>query len=210
MKKSNIIQIIIIIIVIIFGYLLYKSFKSSKTSNLSGSNNSEVSYVKSNLDNKNYLVQNLENKEEATYILSDVYRRIFILRDYLRDHINNYPEFRPYIKQFCDKIKNLTLHENAPNSKYTSYTVNKGEQIALCLRSKENSKLHNINLVMYVAIHELAHVACPEINHTDLFKKIFIFFLKIAVILGIYEKMDYQDSPEEYCGLTINENLFKY
>lgn len=190
-----------ILVILILIILIYLFDKLSKT---------EAIYVKSSLDNKEYLVQNLENKEEATYMLSVIHKRIIIMRDYLEINMNKYPEFKEYIEQFCDRINNLTLLENAPDGKYTSYTVNKGDEIALCLRSKNTGQLHDLNLVMYVVLHELAHVACPEIDHTDLFKKIFIFFLNIAIMLKIYKKIDYQREPTEYCGLTINENLLKH
>jgi hypothetical protein len=170
---------------------------------------SEAVYVKSNLNNREYLVQNLENKEEATYMLSVVHQRIFILKDFLKENMDKYPEYKQYISQFCDRIKNLKLNENAPDGNYTSYTVNKGDEIALCLRSKKTHDFHDINLIMYVVLHELSHVACPELNHTDLFKKIFIFFLETAVDLKIYQKFDYQSNPQEYCGLIISENLLK-
>jgi hypothetical protein len=198
MNKSVIFQISLVIALII---LIYYFSKFSKT---------EATYIKSGLDNREYLVQNLEDKEEATYILSVIRQRIFILRDFFQKHMNNYPEYKIYLKQFCDRIHNLVLQENAPSGRYTSYTVNKGEEIALCLRSKKNEKLHDLNLIMYVVLHELAHVACPEVDHTELFKKIFVFLLKIAVTLKIYKKVDYQFYPREYCGLTINENLLKY
>ena len=187
-----------ILMVILLVTIIYYFNKLSKT---------EATYVKSNLNDKEYLVQNLEDKKEATYMLSIIHKRIFILRDYLEKNISKYPEYQEYIKQFCNRINNLVLQENAPDGKYTSYTVNKGDEIALCLRSRKDGKLHNINLVMYVVLHELAHVACPEIDHTELFKKIFIFFLEIAIVLKIYKKINYQINPHEYCGLTISENL---
>nr|WBF70691.1 hypothetical protein [Megavirus caiporensis] len=187
----------LIIIAIIIG-LVYFIGKSSKT---------EAIYTKSSLNNKEYLVQNLENKDEAAYMLSIIDKRIFYLRDYLKENINKYPEYQSYIQQFCDRINNIVLFENPPNGKYTSYTVNKGDEIALCLRSKHTKELHDMNLIMYVVIHELAHVACPEIDHTELFKKIFIFLLKISIDINIYEKNNYEENPVEYCGLTINENL---
>jgi hypothetical protein len=215
MHESKILQIFIVIFLVILIYYFSQISKS------------EAIYVKSNLDNKEYLVQNMENKEEAAYILSIINKRIFILKDYFEKNmdrrfgivltipnpaestyrVDKFPEFRKYIEQFCSRINGLVLLENAPDGKYTSYTVNKGHEIALCLRSKKTGELHDINLVMYVVLHELSHVACPEIGHTNLFKKIFIFFLEIAITLKIYEKMDYQKEPQEYCGLHINENL---
>ena len=163
----------------------------------------------SSLDNKKYLVQDLDDKDEASYLLSVVRRRIFIICDYLLKNIDKYPQYSTYIKQFCDRIQNIVLKENTANNKFTSYTVNKGDEMVLCLRSNKTGDLHDINLIMYVVIHELAHIACPEINHTPLFTELFIFYLKIAIDLGVYNKVNYQINPKEYCGITIQENILK-
>jgi hypothetical protein len=171
-------------------------------------NQNEATYVKSPLNNKEYFVQNIDEKENAAYLLSVVETNIKTFKTYLGQNMNTYPEYKPYIKQFCDRVKNLVLYENKPGSKYTSYTINKGEEMALCLRSK-NGQLHDPNLIMYVVLHELSHIACPEIDHTELFKKIFKFFITVAVQLGIYQNVNYQLDPVEYCGMTINENLVK-
>ena len=197
MNKFIVLQILLVVLFVILIYYLNRISKS------------EAIYVKSNLDNKEYLVQNLENKDEAAYMLAIVKKKIFVLKDYLQKNIDKYPEYHEYIKQFCSRINNLVLLENAPDGKYTSYTVNKGDEIALCLRSKKTKELHDLNIIMYVTLHELSHVACPEIDHTELFKKIFIFFLNTAIILKIYKKTNYQIDPLEYCGLTISENLLK-
>jgi predicted metal-dependent hydrolase len=197
MNNSIIIEIIIGLIVIILAYY----FLTSK---------SDTSYVESNFDHKKYLVQNLNNNQKASDILGIINYRIFLLRQYLIDHIDQYPEYSEYIKQFSERIRGLKLRENAPGGKYTSYTVNKGKEISLCLRSKKTGKLHDINLVMYVVLHELSHVACPEVDHTELFKKIFIFFLQIAIDIGIYTDTNYTVNPKEYCGLCLKENLLSH
>jgi predicted metal-dependent hydrolase len=194
MTKFLVNIIIIIAVIILFYYFSQKS-------------KSEATYVKSNLDNREYLVQNLENSDEAAYMLSVINQRIHLLSDYLTKNVNKFPEYKPYIEQFATRIKDVKLQENAPDGKYTSYTVNKGDEIALCLRSRKTGELHDMNIVMYVVLHELSHVACPEIDHTELFKKIFIFFLNTSIGLGIYKKVNYKLDPHEYCGLTINENL---
>lgn len=191
------IQITSVILVAILVYYLGKLSES------------EATYIKSNVTNREYLVQNLDDKTEASDLLGRIHQRIMILKQYLHQNIDKYPEFKPYIKQFCNRIHNVTLTENAFDGKYTSYTVNKGEEIALCLRSKSDGKLHNINIIMYVVLHELSHVACPEIDHTPLFKKIFVFYLQTAIKLQIYEYVDCTTEHCEYCGLTIKENLLQ-
>lgn len=195
---SRIVQILIVILLVIIAYYF-----------ISLSRMNDTIYEKSGLDNKEYLVLNLDDKDKASYMLSIINKRINILKKYLSENIDKYPEYKPYIEQFNDRTKNIVLQENPPNGKYTSYTVDKGKEIALCLRSKNTGELHDINLVMYVVLHELAHVACPEVDHTELFKKIFIFLIQIANMLDVYHQTDYQGIPHEYCGLTISENLLK-
>ena len=64
------------------------------------------------------------------------------------------------------------IKEGIDNPSYTSYTINKGQEMAVCLRSKNDKKIHDINEIMYVIIHEISHIACPELGHTKLFLKI--------------------------------------
>ena len=99
------------------------------------------------------------------------------------------------------------IYEADINSNSTSYSVNKGEELVFCLRSKRNKQMHNINLLMYVAIHEISHIACPEIGHTPLFKNIFSFFTNKAIELGLYKLHDYSLDPVEYCGMTLNSSI---
>lgn len=197
MKTYIIINIVIIIAIVILFYILKIKSKS------------EATYVKSDVTGKNYLVQNYPDKEEAAYVLGIIDKRIGILRNYLETHMDSYPEFKPYIKQFCSRIKHVTLYENAPDGRYTSFTVNKGDEIALCLRSKQTKQIHDINLIMYVTLHELAHVACPEVNHTKLFKRIFVFLLNISIEIKIYKYTNYERIPAVYCGMTIDEDLLR-
>ena len=60
---------------------------------------------------------------------------------------------------------------------------------------------------MYVAIHELAHIGCPEIGHTPLFNKIFRFLLNIGIEIGVYKHEKYRQTRPEYCGMTLNTNI---
>lgn len=66
-----------------------------------------------------------------------------------------------------------------------SYTINK-KKIYMCLRD-ENGDYYDDNMLLFVAIHELAHVLCDEIGHTDKFNSIFQDLLKQAIGIGIYD-----------------------
>jgi len=196
-NSNNLLKQILILISIIILFCYFRNI-----------NQNEATYVKSDLNKKEYFVQNNDDKNDAAYILSVIDIKITILKKYLKNNITKYPDYKVYIEQLCSRANNLVLYENKPGSKYTSYTINKGEEMFICLRSK-NGKLHDINLITYVVLHELAHVACPELDHTELFKHIFKFFIETAVQIDIYKNVNYKIDPVDYCGMIINENLVK-
>lgn len=77
------------------------------------------------------------------------------------------------------------------------YSVNKGEAIALCTR-------HGItNDVVFVMIHELAHIYTHEWGHTDRYWSNFAFLLREAGEQGIWKRVDYAEAPSEVCGDPI-------
>jgi predicted metal-dependent hydrolase len=160
-------------------------------------------------DKNKYLVYNDENKNNSALLLGDVVNNMFKLKDYLYANIEKYPEFKEYIKQLhtnLNKDRSL-IYENDPNSNLTSFSVNKGEELAFCLKSKKTGKIHDINLIMYVALHEMAHIACPEIGHGTLFKKIFKFLTETAIEIKIYKLDNYESKPVEYCGMMLSSNI---
>ena len=167
-----------------------------------------VVYIKSDIDNKQYLVRNLDDKQSAANLLASIKRNIFTLTEYLYKNIDKYKDYEKYIRQLNDKIYSADIMESSEDNKYTSYSVNKGEEIIFCLRSKnDKNKLHDMNLIMYVVLHEMAHVACPEYGHTELFKKIFHFITTVAIEIKLYSKIDYKKTPIEYCGLMITDTI---
>jgi len=156
-----------------------------------------------------YLVYDDEKKKESALLLEKVTENMFKLKSYLYKNKDNFIELKDYIKQLHRNLnKDRTLiYENDPKSDLTSFSVNKGEEIAFCLKSKKTGDLHDENLIMYVALHEMAHIACPEIGHGELFKKIFKFLTEQAIEIGIYKYDDYDSKPVEYCGMMLSSNI---
>jgi len=153
-----------------------------------------------------YNEENEINKEE---LLKKIIDNMYILRQHMIDNIENFPEYKDYINLLKKNLTPIrtTIYETDPYSEFTSYSVNKGEELSICLTSKKTKELHNINILMYVVIHELAHMACPEIGHGILFKKIFKKLLEEAIKINIYNYENYNEQPLEYCGMTINSNI---
>jgi Ca2+/Na+ antiporter len=193
-RKLDLIMLLILILVIMV--IFYKYGKN------------DVIYVKSDIDNISYLVRNVADKQKAANILATIRQNMFKLNDYLYANKEKYKDYIEYITNLNTKIKDSIIIESGENSVYTSYSINKGEQIIFCLRSRQdNITFHEINLLMYVVLHEMAHVGCTEYGHTNMFKKIFAFFAERAVELGLYTKIPFNSVPVEYCGLMITESI---
>lgn len=185
---------IFIIIVIYYGYTY-----------------NDMTYVKSDIDGQFYLVQDVPDKQEASNTLARIKQNVLKLSNYLNDHKSDdkNKEYIEYIERLYKFAPDIIIAENKQDSIYTSYSVNKGQQIIFCLRSRKlRSNLHDINLMMYVVLHEISHVACPYYdNHGPLFKKIFAFITQNAIDIGIYKKIPFSESSQEYCGLIISDSI---
>ncbi len=169
----------------------------------------KVELVKSDIDSKYYLVRDSPDKQYASNMLAKITINMNKLSNYLYNNKSKFTKYEPYVNQLNTKLKNTKIQESTDNGIYTSYSINKGEQIVFCLRSRKDStnKLHDLNLLMYVVLHEMAHVACPEYGHTELFKDIFAFLTTEAVNINIYKKIDFKTDNREYCGLTISDSI---
>ena len=191
--------LIFIIILIIFSsiYLIYSNSYQ----------NDGLVKIKSSVDNSYYWVRNLPDKNQAANILANIKINIYKLVNYLQKNKEQFPENMKYIKDLVTRTKDIVIMETGADEKYTSYTVNKGERIVFCLRSKVINSIHDMNTLMYVVIHELGHIGCPEFGHTPLFKQIFKFLLIQSSKISIYNPIDYRKNPQNYCGMEINEYL---
>jgi len=171
---------------------------------------SEVSFQES-FSGEQYLVRNLDDKDKAADTLSNMKLKLRKLVDYTMEKSEGNDEtskfIQPYIKNIDNKFNYIIFRESTDNSRFTSYSINKGEEIVFCLRSKEDNQVHDINELMYVAIHEIAHVGCPEIGHTPLFKKINKVLLEYAIECNVYYYKDYNSYPENYCGIVLTNNI---
>ena len=130
-----IISIIIFIILFSCSWILY----TNKSSN--------ILYIKSKKDQQYYLVRNLENKENAADMLCEIRQRLIKMCKYCEDKDDN----KKAVKLLIDRFNPDNIIESPPHETNTSYSVNKGEEIAICLRSKDRDnyqKFHNINTII--------------------------------------------------------------
>lgn len=153
-----------------------------------------------------YLVRNLPDKVEAANKLGSI-------SDSLKNLVNNLNENDDkkgeYIKNLKESFNPEYITENIPGSLYVAYSVNKGEELSLCIRDKGSEAFIDDNTIIFVAIHELSHIMTPETGHTPLFWDNMKFLLEHASSQGIYMPQDYSQSPVEYCGMDINSTPMK-
>ena len=114
------------------------------------------------------------------------------------------------VKRLVNGYNPKKIYETLPTSEYTAYSENKGEKLAFCLDTEKDSKgrLIDINTLMYVALHELSHVATKSIGHTTEFWDNFKFLISEAKAIGVYNPVDYKKEPARYCGMNITDNPY--
>lgn len=164
---------------------------------------SDLHYVKSTLDQNKYLVRKKDDNIEAANSLAKISKNMTKLCKYLAE---KYPN-NDGVKRLNGKFDPMSIVENEKGNKNTSFTINKGDKMVLCLRSKddENEKLHDENTLMFVALHELSHIMTTSLNHKQEFWKNFKFILKNAIDFGVYKYVDYSAKPQKYCGIVITD-----
>lgn len=165
---------------------------------------SEVDFVRSSVDSRRYLVQDLPDKAAAADHLARINTAVQTLILQLQDAAKEDERVRLLAMRYNPD----NVSEGSPQSGYTSYSVNKGEKLVVCIRQKDGS-FADMNDVTYVVVHELAHLATDEIGHTPKFWENFRFLLQHAVGLGLYEYRDYKRAPAPYCGINISSTVLR-
>lgn len=157
-------------------------------------------------DGNRYCVREREKMELAANLLADVTKKMKGVVDYLKKNKPSDPRTKLLVENFNPK----RISETLPTSELTAYSENKGEKIAFCLNKskKENSKLIDPNTLTFVALHELSHLATESVGHKQDFWQNFKWILENAKNAGIHSPIDYKKYPEEYCGMTINDNPY--
>lgn len=168
-------------------------------------NTAEVELVRSSVDGRLYLVRSLPNKKEAANILAHLNEDL----DRLVKHVMaKYGKKRKGVVFLYNNFDPDNLSEGGVEHGYTSYSVNKGEKIVMCVRQKNSdNEFVDPNVLKYVAIHELAHLMTHDVGHPQSFWDNFAFLLREAMAIGIYERVDYARHPKEYCGIKITSSV---
>lgn len=195
MNKDDILGYVMIIFILIISYKLYID-----------SDYFQLKCIVSTVDGDKYCVRERKNLQQASDLLANITVKMKKLVSFVDE---KYPD-KPNIRRLVKKFNPNKIMETLPTSEYTAYSENKGKKIAFCLNKQKhnNNNLIDENTLMFVAIHEMSHIATESIGHNKEFWDNFKFLLKESKEAGIYNIVDYSTHNEEYCGMTITDNPY--
>jgi hypothetical protein len=175
------------------------------------------------------VVSDFDNNTQAAELLSRVHARVVEFMRFLRKkyHIGETDDIvaaegavHSQVKSSPHDIYNIVSHllenynpdgfyENDPRrSADTSYTVDKGSAMYICLRDRADvMRLVGDDDLLFVILHECAHVAnYNDFGHGNRYWEVFKFVLHEAELAGVYRPVDYSKYPIIYCGLRVSYN----
>jgi len=158
-------------------------------------------------DGYQYDMQNLPDKEQAVALMSSVRENLVKLHSYYKENMGLAQD--PPVARFISRFTPDVFVENDMSSKDTSYSENKGQKIVVCLRDKTKPPQYPLidkNTVMFVMLHEMAHLMTETVGHTQEFWSNFKRILGDAVQLGLYAPANYAQHPVPYCGMMITDS----
>lgn len=161
-----------------------------------------ITYISSSLNGKSYGVrEELPNKDSVPNKLAKIENFINSFINYL---VKKYPN-DPRVNRLQERTNNLQIQESEFKKGVSSYTVNKGELMSVCVRNKENKDFHDYQLLLFVVIHELGHIASESYGHNAEFNTNFKWLLDEARQVGYYP-VNYNKEPTVYCGVNVTNN----
>jgi hypothetical protein len=183
------------------GFVLFICYKLYYDSDLF-----QLKCVVSTVDGDKYCVRERDNIQSAVDLLAKTSEKMVALVDFLK--VNDPADDR--VKRLVANFNSSKIVETLPTSEYTAYSENKGRKIAFCLNKKKENNDHLIDedTLMFVAIHEMAHITTLSIGHNKEFWDNFKYLLEKAKECKVHEPVDYSKKRTEYCGMTISDNPY--
>jgi len=167
-----------------------------------------------------YNVQRIfADKEIAANRLNEINTRVFRFFRYLKKkyNVNTYngetnglnAETTGIVQRILKNYNPETIVETNPIvSQDTSYTIDK-TKLHVCMREKKPPyKVHEVDDLMFVVLHEIAHMGNISWGHGPDFWATFKFILHEGYLSGFYQPINYKLNPRNYCGLKIDYNPY--
>jgi len=171
--------------------------------------------VKSSLDGKYYSVRNRSNRQTKADLLALIRLKLeTIVRSLAASEYSTNLAVRRLITNWN---RGVTVKEIGNLETDAAYVINK-QYMSFCLPDDTSSSLNKINLMTYVAIHELAHIMSDETGHGEEFVQNFEFLLNYSKRLNytdpltqkqlpVYIQLDKINTDDNYCGVPLINSI---
>ena len=166
--------------------------------------NKDVVKVKSSIDGREYRIAEAPDQQEVADLLAKINSDVIKLVEHLK------PNNDKSVQRLCKGYNPERLGENLEYKSYKAYSVNKGEEIVLCVREENGQIITDTNTMIFVLIHELAHIMTKEDGQPPIFWQNMGFLLKEASKAGIYTPVDYSKNPVNYCGVLVDKTPYPF
>lgn len=198
-------QILITCTFLACGYLFYRYIYDG------------TEYITSKIDNKNYKVRRGSDKDLRADILAILNGKFAIIVNTLK-HDSRYNSNIAVERLISNWDSGVTIKEVGNMENDAAYVINK-KNMSFCLQKTKNEiLLEDLNLITYVAIHELAHIMSEEIGHGPEFITNFEFLLNYAkqIVyydpllkrqLPVYIQLNQLKTSDSYCGVKLENSI---
>jgi hypothetical protein len=136
---------------------------------------------------------------------------IYKLYDFYNELINILPQEDIRTKKLLrryDIKKGLFEVDPFNKKKYTSYTLNKNS-IGMCMRERNiQKKIHDLEILKFVFLHEVAHICTESYEHTEDFWENFRWLLTIVYKNKLMQPLNFGKNPVSFCGILIDNNPY--
>lgn len=149
-----------------------------------------------------YVRKEFSDQKAAIEKLNYLRYKINIFMDEMTNRFPN--DYR--IKNYNERFAHQFIYEGLPDGVSTSYTINKGEKLVICIRDRDG-KIHVDDIILlFVIIHELTHIITNKYGHDDEFWDTFQWMLTNAEEILNVKFYDFKKKPKIYCKIKITSN----
>ena len=154
-------------------------------------------------DNNKYLVVKAEDKnllKQKADTLAKLKKVALTLANKMKTNKIPTAEVANRLYTRLNKIK---FTEPKMGDESTAYTLNKDQEISICLIDKITLKIIEFELLVFVLLHELAHVMSVGLGHGEEFQRFFSFIVKLAIKLGLWKDLKFEKENKDICGTMV-------
>jgi len=158
------------------------------------SNRLDKKFVRA-MNGRVYQVMNKGDTQQAADTLASLEIQI---KDFVKTAAVAYPGHN------LERVRFNGITELPPTNETVAFTMDKRD-LFLCIRDADGN-VQNFEDLMFILLHEIAHMANPTHGHDERFWKQFKKILEMAHELGYVPYKDYDKYSATVCGTEITSN----